>query len=263
LRKIVFAGKRLLRTRNVLLILIWILLLVLSLSFLSILETLFANNPEGQDLISLSWAGYIIEKESSRPFEATAVNASWIVPNVNASAGDGYSSTWIGIGGQLDKSLIQVGTEQDVVSGQMSYFAWYELLPSFAVRLNGINVAPGNTMIASLNIVNSSADMWSIKISDVTTGQYFSKTVVYNSTLSSGEWIMERPTINSQISTLADFGKLTFTDCHVTINNVSGTISKFTFFKIQMSNSVSAGLASSSDFIHSGTDFTVSYIAGK
>jgi hypothetical protein len=156
-----------------------------------------------------------------------------------------------------------VGTEQDVVNGQMSYYAWYELLPNFAIRLNNVVVAPGNTMIASLNLVNSGKNIWSVKISDVTTGQYFSKNVVYNSTLSSGEWIMERPTINGQVSTLADFGKLTFTDCHVTVNNVSGSISKFAFFKIQMSNSVSAELASSSDVIHSGTDFTVSYIAGK
>ena len=44
-----------------------------------------------------------------------------IVPKVNVSAGDGYSSAWIGIGGELEKSLIQVGTEQDVVNGQDTY----------------------------------------------------------------------------------------------------------------------------------------------
>ena len=95
--------KRKFRTRYILLILIWIVLLVLSLSLLSILSTLFVNNPLGESVTSLSWAGYIIEKHSNRQFEVTAVNASWIVPNVNASAGDGYSSAWIGIGGQWIK----------------------------------------------------------------------------------------------------------------------------------------------------------------
>ena len=91
---------------------------MLSLFLLSILASLFASNPQGQSISSLSWAGYTIEKNSNPQFEVIGVNASWIVPKVNVSAGDGYSSAWIGIGGQLDKTLIQVGTEQDVVNGQ-------------------------------------------------------------------------------------------------------------------------------------------------
>ena len=62
-------------------------------------------------------------------------------------------------------------------------------------------------MIASINLVNSDANQWSIQISDATTGQVFSRNVVYNSTRSSGEWIVERPTINNQTSTLARFRK--------------------------------------------------------
>jgi len=144
--------KRKFRTRAVFLILVWVLLLVLSLSLLSILASLFASYPQGQSVSSLSWAGYIIEKDSNSKFEVMGVNASWIVPEVNVSSGDGYSSAWIGIGGQSDKSLIQVGTEHDVVNGQDTYTAWYELLPSFAVRLTSIAVSPGDTMIASINI---------------------------------------------------------------------------------------------------------------
>ena len=255
--------KRKFRTRAVFLILIWVLLLVLSLSLLSILASLFISNPQGQSVSSLSWAGYIIEKNSNSHFEVIAVNASWIVPQVNASAGDGYSSAWIGIGGQLDKTLIQVGTEHDVVNGQETYYAWYELLPSFAVRLTSIAVSPGDTMIASINLVNSDTNQWSIQISDATTGQAFSRNVVYNSTRSSGEWIVERPTINNQISTLADFGNITFTGCHVNVNNVTGPIAKFSFSKIQMANSQNAELASVSALTAGGSSFTVSYLAGK
>jgi len=95
-----------------------VLLLALSLALLSILLSLFASNPQGQSVSSLSWAGYIIAKNSANPqLEVIAINASWIAPKVNVSAGDGYSSAWTRIGGQSDKTLIQVGTEHDVVNG--------------------------------------------------------------------------------------------------------------------------------------------------
>ncbi len=259
--KLLLQEKRKSRTRDVLLILIWVLLLVLSLSFLSILASLFASYP--QSISSLSWAGYTIERNSNPQFEVIAVSASWIVPKVNASAGNGYSAIWIGIGGELEKSLIQVGTEQDATNGQDTYAAWYELLPSFAVRLTGIAVSPGDTIIASINLVNSDTNQWSIQISDATTGQAFSQNVVYNSTRSSGEWIVERPTINNKIGTLADFGNITFTDCHVNVNNATGPIANFSFYKIQMANSQNAKLTSVSALTAGGSSFTVSYLAGK
>lgn len=253
--------KRRLRTRAVLLILIWVLLLILSLSLLSFLAALFTSTPQG--VSSLSWAGYTIEKNSNPQFEVIGVNASWTVPKVNVSAGDGYSSAWIGIGGELDKSLIQVGTEHIVVNGQDTYTAWYELLPTFAVRLTSIAVSPGDTMIASINLVNSDTNQWSIQISDATSGQAFSRNVVYNSTRSSGEWIVERPNINNQTRTLGDFGNITFTGCHINVNNVTGSIAKFSSSKIEMANSKNAKLTSVSALTDKGSSFTVSYLAGK
>jgi hypothetical protein len=41
-------------------------------------------------------------------------------------------------------------------------------------------------MIASISLINSDTNEWSIQISDATTGQVFSRNVVYNSTRSSG-----------------------------------------------------------------------------
>jgi len=241
----------------------WILLLVLSLFLLSILASLFAGYPQGQSISSLSWAGYTIEKNSNSKFEVIGVNASWIVPEVNVSAGNGYSSAWIGIGGELDKSLIQVGTEQDVIHGRSTYTSWYELLPSFAVTLNSITLSPGDAVVASINLVNSNTNLWSIQIRDATTGQAFSQNVVYNSTRSSGEWIVERPTINNQIATLADFGNVTFSGCHVNVSNVTGPITKFSFSEIQMANSQNARLASVSALTADGSSFMISYVAGS
>ena len=96
--------------------------------------------------MSLSWAGYIVSQSFNTHLGITAIAASWMVPQVNGSADDGYSSAWIGIGGQTDKTLIQVGTEQDAAGGQETYYAWYEILPSFSVRINGLTIAPGDTI---------------------------------------------------------------------------------------------------------------------
>ena len=223
----------------------------------------FHSNPQSQSILSLSWAGYIIAENSANPqLEVIAVNASWTVPKVNASAGDGSSSAWIGIGGQLDKTLIQIGTEHDSLNGQETYSAWYELLPSFAVRLTDITVSSGDTIVASISLINSDTNEWSIQITDATNGQVFNNNVFYNSTRLSGEWIVERPTINSQISTLSNFGSITFTDSYANVNPVIGTIGNFQYSQIHMTNSQGTLLTSVSSIGTNGSSFTVNYLAG-
>jgi hypothetical protein len=254
----VLEEKRRLRTRAVFLAVVWIILLVLSLFFLSILTSQFASNPQGESISSLSWAGYIVSRTTDAKAEVTSISASWVVPAVKASEDPSFSSTWIGIGGQLEKTLIQVGTEQDATTGQGTYYAWYELLPSYAVELN-ITVSPGDVMVASISLVDSATNHWSIQISDTTTGQDFSTTVVYNSTRSSGEWIMERPTVANKLTTLADFGNLTFTGCYLDANNISGAISKFYFSRIEMTSSGNVQITSVSPLTANGKSFVITY----
>ena len=254
---------RKIRRRVIVLLVVWIILLVAMLSFLSALVAIFNSNPEGRTFMSLSWAGYIISQNFNSQLGVTAIEASWTVPQVNASASDGYSSAWIGIGGQTDKTLIQVGTEHDLAGGQETYHAWYEMLPNFSVTINGLTIAPGDTIVASLTLIDSGANVWNIQLSDTTNGQAFNKNVVYNSTLSSGEWIVERPTINKQISTLCDFGNVPFSNCQINVNNVVGSIGNFSYSKIQMTNQLTTQLASGSTLTPDGSSFTVSYEAGN
>ena len=241
---------------------IWIILLLTVLSVFSVLVAKFNSNPAGRTITSLIWAGYIVSQDKSR-LGVTAVEGSWTVPQVNASAGDGYSSAWIGIGGKNDKTLIQVGTEQDLVGGQETYHAWYELLPNLSVTINELTIAPGDTIFGSLSLTDSTANMWNIQLSDATSGQEFNLNVNYNSSLSSGEWIVERPTINKQISTLCDFGNISFSNSQITLNNVKGTIGNFSYTKIQMANQLTTQLASVSPLSPDGSSFTVSYLAAS
>lgn len=258
-----FARIKKIRRRFIALLVIWIVLLLVTLSFLSALEALFNNNPEGRTIGSLSWAGYIISKKFNVPLGVTSIEASWTVPQVNNLAGDGHSSAWIGIGGQTDKTLIQVGTEQDVLGGQEIYDAWYEMLPDFSVTINGLTITPGDIIVASLTLVDSNANVWNIELSDITNGQTFSLDVIYNSTLSSGEWIVERPTINNQISALCDFGTVPFSGCQINVNNVVEAIGNSTYSKIQMTNQQDTSLASVSTLSPDGSSFSVNYVASS
>jgi hypothetical protein len=230
------------------------------LFLLSVLSVAFSNNPVSHSVASLSWSGYSVSPQvAGSQLEVIAINASWRVPRVNGSAGNGYSSSWIGIGGQADKTLIQVGTEQNGFNGQETYYAWYELLPSYAVRLTNITVQPQDIIAASITLVDSATNEWNVQISDAANGQAFNQNFVYNSSRSSGEWIMERPTVNSQISALSDFGNLTFNSCYANVNNTLAPISKFSFSRIKMTNNQYVALASVSDLGADGASFTVTY----
>ena len=236
---------------------VWILLLVLALSFLSVLLSFFAHNPQGESISSQSWAGYLVSRTNNPKLQVTAINASWTVPAVNLTSSDEYSSVWIGVGGQLDKTLIQAGTEQDVFHQQKIYYAWYELLPNYAVRIGTISISPGDIMVASLRLIDSTTNRWNIEVSDSTTGQYFGTTVSYNSTGFSGEWIVERPTVNGQLTTLAEFNNVAFNGCYLDANNVLGPMKAFYYTRIYMTNDVNVQLTSVSALVAGGAGFNV------
>ena len=248
------------KTRALILTLIWILLLASSLYLLDLLHTTFVNNPQGHGMLSKAWAGYVVASDLERPHEQIiAVNASWTVPRIGVFSSDAFSSAWIGIGGQFDKTLIQAGTEHDSVNGQEYYSAWYELLPDEAVRITDMRISAGDLIIASINLVDSDTDQWAIRIYDVTNGEGFYQTLVYNSSRLSAEWIVERPTVNDEISLLANFGTLTFRDSYVKIGDDVGNIGSFPYSQVIMTNDLSLQLASVSPLSADGSSFNVTY----
>ncbi|MCW3994757.1 MAG: G1 family endopeptidase [Candidatus Bathyarchaeota archaeon] len=248
------------KTRAILLAIIWLILLIISMSLLSLLLASLSGNMKSQTIVSLSWAGYTVaDGVSATQLEVTFVNASWVVPQVNASSGNGRSSAWIGIGGQTDGTLIQVGTEHIALDGSVTYMAWYELLPDYAITIPEITVAPGDVITAAITLVNFNTDEWNIRLSDATSGQTFSQNFIYNSTRSSGEWIVERPTVNKQISSLANFGSITFSDCNIRVNGVVGHIGNFTYSRVQMTDERNIMLASVTPLDFEVSGFTVNY----
>ena len=117
-------------------------------------------------------------------------------------------------------------------------------------------------MVAALSLIDFNANLWNIKLSDISNGETFNLNVNYNSSFSSGEWIVERPSVNNRISTLCDFGNVPFSNCQIQLNNVSGVIGNFSYTEIQMANQQNTPLASVSTLNADGSSFTVTYAAG-
>jgi Peptidase A4 family len=251
------------RKRIFLLLSLWLVLLLLTLTLLSFLSISLGNNPESRTIRSLSWSGFIINKEFNQKQPIESITGQWTVPRVNASATNGYSSAWIGIGGQSDKTLIQVGTEQDASNQLEAYYAWYEILPDFSVTISNFEINPGDTVFASISLTNSTSKVWSIKLNDLTNGNAFSKNIAYNSTQSSGEWIIERPNVRNQTTTLTNFGTITFNNCYINLNNATGPIGNFTYSKIAMTNQLATPLTTVSGLNSEGSSFNVTYIKGQ
>jgi hypothetical protein len=250
--------------RAIVLTVVWVLLVALVLSSLMLLADSFKSNPESQNIMSLSWAGYTFANVfHDSNFTVLGINGSWVVPQVTACTTDTYSSAWVGIGGQLDKTLIQIGTEHNCVRGKIQYMAWYEMLPDYAVRIYDFNVSQGDTIVASITLIDSVNNEWHLELTDVTSGQNFSKDVFYDSTQLSGEWIVERPLVNHQMTPLSNFGSVTFTEAYLNVSCRADSVGCFRYSRVSMANDRGSQLASVSPIGADGSGFTVFFVSNS
>lgn len=171
--------------------------------------------------ISGNWAGYVAAPGSG----VTSVSGSWTVPNAGTLP-PGASATWVGIGGFGTSDLIQTGTQQisaplnQLISGG-AYSAWYELLPASPVTVGG-PVSPGDRMTAS--VVSDGGTTWTVSIADATANWSFSKTLSYQSSESSAEWIHEAPTLIAVPIPVGNSGRVTLDNGGAVINGASQSI---------------------------------------
>jgi hypothetical protein len=185
------------------------------------------------------WSGYVADVQpnpvatsgfSPQTNVVTSVSGTWTVPSVTGS-GTAYSSMWVGIDGFLNTSYLeQIGTEQDIINGQTVYRAWFEMLPQQPTEqvISQLTIHPGDSITASVVLTGSSATQktFQLSIRDNTTGQSFStpQTTAAAAPAESAEWIVEAPTVNGSVATLANFGTATFSAASATIGNFSGPL---------------------------------------
>jgi len=253
------------RTNIIFLSALWIILILASLTILSSAVTPFLRSLQTQTLISLDWAGYAVSSNNLFPLPTVVgVSGSWTVPKVQTSVVDSFSAAWIGIGGQMDSTLIQAGSEQDSISGQTVYSLWYELLPANSITIPNVKVLPGDQITASIQLVDPNTNTWLVNLADLTAGTCFSQNCTsqnlnYNSSRLTAEWIIERPTVNNQIASLSNFGTITFTNISATVGNKVGTINTFSNYQIIMQDRQNTQLVTVSNPSRNGTSFTVNY----
>jgi hypothetical protein len=247
--------------------LVVLLIIVLAIAAYILLPNFWGNISKSKlpiPLVSIArnWAGYVVADNLLSPKSTVqSVSASWVVPSVNASGTDTFSSVWVGIGGQSEHTLIQAGTEQEYAGGSARYYAWYELLPSNLVVLDEVQVSPGDQIQASISLVGSSNNLWSISLQDLTSNTSFQSNFVYDSQRLTAEWIVERPIVNGALAQLADFGSVTFADCQANLSGKTGGITDFSYNYVILDpiiqNGNSVRLVSVSSPKNNGTEFTV------
>lgn len=253
------------RTNIVLLVALWIILLVASVTILSSAVTPFLKSLQTQTLVSLDWAGYVVASNNIYPLPSVVgVNGSWTVPYVATTTVDSFSAAWIGIGGQMDTTLIQAGSEQDSISGQPVYSLWYELLPANSITIPDVKVLPGDQIAASIQLLDSKTNTWLVNLADLTSGTCFTQNCTtqnldYNSSRLTAEWIMERPTVNNQIAPLSNFGTITFNNISAMVSGKAGTANAFPNYQVIMQDRQNNQLVTVSNLNKDGSSFTVSY----
>jgi Peptidase A4 family len=188
-----------------------------------------------QEAVSENWAGYVATPNQASGFNG--VSAQWTQPTVNCSTAQQptYSAYWVGLGGggAHSQALEQIGTQGDCdASGNTSYYAWYELVPSAPVKLN-LQINAGDTVYARTVV---KGDQVTLRIIDETTGKAWGKTLTMTAATpdtSTAEWVAEAPSEcaggatsgDCQPLPLADFGKATFSNAHATAAGHRGSIS--------------------------------------
>ena len=220
--------------------------------------------------VSGNWAGYEATANSANGF--SAVSGAWIQPKAQCGAtGESqYSAFWVGLGGggNGSQALEQIGTQADCTAdGSASYYAWYELVPAGAVRLN-LQISPGDKLWARTAV---DGDSVRVQLRDETTGQSVDKTLQMTNPApdtSTAEWVAEAPascpdgtSFSCSTLPLADFGTARFSDAYATSNGVTGAIdgSQWSTAAIDLQPSDGSTGASPSSLSSGSTAFTVSY----
>jgi hypothetical protein len=196
-----------------------------------------------------NWSGYVDYGPSGVTY--SHVGANWTIPTVQASSTHEESATWVGIDGFNGNTVIQTGTWQTADPSGTSYWAWYELYPAYAVVIP-ITVKPGDQMAGS--VTQDSSGMWTLSLTDLTTGQSSVETQSYSGVLGSAEWVEEAPAEGGAQQTLADYGTAAFTNMSVTDSD-PGEVDASAISMDQSGDIVS----SPSPIVNNG--FTVTYTA--
>ncbi len=94
-------------------------------------------------------------------------------------------------GRRADTTLIQIGTESENAYGDTHYSGWVETLPNVYHKVMTVNA--GDTINASISLVEGTRDVWEVRLEDKTSGVRYMERIKYASSRRSAEFITEIP----------------------------------------------------------------------
>ena len=224
---------------------------------------------------SPNWSGYVATAGKGNAF--TSVVGSWQVPAISATPTQTLAGFWVGLDGFSDGTVEQLGTASYYTPppsgssspGSYTYYAWYEMYPQYPFLISTMPITPGDWINASVTYLGTAAGGADFRLTmqDTTTRSIFTidQTSSYDQLVSpadlrsSAEWIAESPGLsNGGISSLANFGTVTFANASATLNGTdTGSISNFTNSAIQLVSGVGGYGATPSPLNADGNGFTV------
>ena len=145
-------------------------------------------------LDSGNWSGY---GDGNGP--NTAVTGTFTVPSLDTGQTGTNMAEWVGIDGWTNSSLIQAGIDEspDPNNSNLFYlFPWWEILPASATPITLAQPLKAGDSV-TIDIAQVSGSLWSITLTDDTTGSSFNTMQTYTGPGSSAEWIVEAPTDSS------------------------------------------------------------------
>lgn len=160
--------------------------------------------PQVPTSLNPNWSGYVTTGSSF-----TGITSTFNVPSLFAGTpANEQMSEWVGIDGYGNSSLIQAGIALYPDPTNLNYFEiepWWEILPEYPsiVGIRSVVVHPGDEITVTIGQLNGST--WGIELTDDTDGQNFVTDQTYSGPETTAEWIVEAPTVNGSIVSLAPF----------------------------------------------------------
>ncbi len=172
------------------------------------------------------WSGFAITSSAATYGE---IYGAWTVPQASSQPGFwylDYSTFWVGMDGFGTPDVVQAGTDQDTQTifgvQASSYGAWTEWYPLASQSISNFPVNPGDQIETWVWIATAS-NVWSATggngwflVWNVTQNvQSQIMTAAPSGTMFGGhtaEWVMERPTVNGNVTSLTNYGSAQMTD---------------------------------------------------
>lgn len=180
---------------------------------------------------SYNWSGYV--DSSTTPGTFTKVSGQWKTPSVKCTREDQLASEWVGLDGDSNSTVEQLGTLSWCYLGHATYFTWWEMFPGSTVEV-GNALRPGDRIEAGVTRTGTS---YTLALTDFTHPANSFSTVQTCTTCqnTSADWIAERPSFTIGVAPLADYGSWTLSNASETAGGTTGTISSYpTYYKIDM-----------------------------